>query len=184
MNKLSEKAMNAVNKELEFVYKNDKSMIDYHLKNLSNVHMFDDERFVVFKKKSLKTRFCFGYSDCGQGSSFEKAQELSNKAERDAEIFIKENLEDIESTIKEFKENDVYIIGTHFNKGKNQINLCSDWNMRYHSRENSEKISEKDKLAIIAILEEEKAKMLKRINTYLKRFGLSKIRSWSFWMDA
>ena len=72
-----------------------------------------------------------------------KAQELSNKAERDAEIFIKENLESIENDIKEFKENDVYIIGTHFNKGKNQINLCSDWNMRYHSRENSEKISEK-----------------------------------------
>ena len=37
MNKLSEKAMNAVNKELEFVYKNDKSMIDYHLKNLNHM---------------------------------------------------------------------------------------------------------------------------------------------------
>ena len=42
MNKLSEKSMNAVNKELEFVYGNDKSMIDYHLKNLSNVYMFDE----------------------------------------------------------------------------------------------------------------------------------------------
>lgn len=82
------------------------------------------------------------------------------------EIFIKENLEDIESTIKEFKENDVYIISTHFNKGENQVNLCSDYNMRYHSRENSEKISEKDKLEIISILEEEKAKMIKRVETY------------------
>lgn len=184
MKKLSEKALNAVNQELDLVYKNDKSMKDYHLKNISNIFMFDDGRFIVFEKKSLKTRFCFGYSDCGQGSSFEKAQELSNKAERDSEIFIKENLEDIESTIKEFKENDVYIISTHFNKGKNQVNLCSDYNMRYHSRENSEKISEKDKLEIISILKEEKAKMIKRVETYLKRFGLSKIRSWYFWVDA
>lgn len=33
------------------------------------------------------------------------------------------------------------------------------------------------------MLEEEKAKQEKRINTYLKKYGLTKIHSWSYWAD-
>ena len=44
-------------------------------------------------------------------------------------------------------------------------------------------MSEEDKKLVIAMYEEEKEKMSKRIDTYLKRYGLSKLNVWTYWVD-
>lgn len=43
--------------------------------------------------------------------------------------------------------------------------------------------AEEDKHLIIEGLELEKASFIKRLNTYLKRYGLSKVRTWSYLVD-
>ena len=53
---------------------------------------------------------------------------------------------------------------------------------RYKEFINGE-LSKSDIQKILNILAEELQKFAKRLNTYLKRYGLSKVHSWSYWRD-
>ena len=44
-------------------------------------------------------------------------------------------------------------------------------------------ISDADRKLIIAMYEQEKEKMSERLDAYLKRYGLSKLHVWTYWMD-
>lgn len=44
--------------------------------------------------------------------------------------------------------------------------------------------TEEDRKNILAALKHERAKFEKRLNAYLKKYGLSKVRTWSYWADA
>ena len=50
-------------------------------------------------------------------------------------------------------------------------------------RLNAQEATIEDIKLILETLEAEKAKFLKRLNTYLKRYGLSKIHSWTYLVD-
>lgn len=41
-----------------------------------------------------------------------------------------------------------------------------------------------DRANILAALKHERAKFEKRLNAYLKKYGVSKVRAWSYWADA
>jgi hypothetical protein len=43
---------------------------------------------------------------------------------------------------------------------------------------------DEDRLAILEGLKREREKFDKRLQTYLKRYGTSKIRTWTYWADA
>ena len=45
-------------------------------------------------------------------------------------------------------------------------------------------IGSEDVEKIIIAYEDVRSRFAKRLDTYLKRYGLSKVRSWSYWLDA
>ena len=44
-------------------------------------------------------------------------------------------------------------------------------------------VSEKDRKLIVEAYQKEKELFSKRLETYIKRYGLSKVNSWSYWRD-
>lgn len=183
---MTEKEIKAIDEELSIVWGKDSKMYRFCKNEISNIFMFEDDTFITFPKRKINTRFCFGYYDSSENNdSYDNANKMVNIAKTKQDYFISENLEEINKTIEDYKKNDIYIIGEKYTGGKKEVYLLTEKNMFYHfdKKENYKKLTEKEKEEIIKILEIEKEKHIKKINSYLKRYGLSKVVSWSFWAD-
>ena len=45
-------------------------------------------------------------------------------------------------------------------------------------------LTESERAAVVAAYETELSKLNKRLDSYLKRYGLSKLKTWTYWQDA
>ena len=188
-------AMEEAKAEYVKVWKDDERMVKHCQGEISNAVKLSDGRIVIVKKEKLETSFCFGYSTCGQGSEYEEANGEARNARTNEDYFREQNLKDYDLAIallKGEKEHswgkDAYLeqlncrtcglINIHEVVG---LHYCDFVEQRYGTYS---ELSEADKKLIIAMYEEEKEKMNKRIDAYLKRYGLSKLNVWTYWLDA
>ena len=172
-----------IKKYADIDYPNNKSMNDYILKSTSEVIETSKGYLIRFEKPSIKTRFCFGHGLNGITTSEEtkNACDMAEHARTNERYFINENLEEINDKIKQYEENDLYYCDTRINQS---IKCITTEKCIYHyNDEHVEKVSKQDKELILNTLKSEKAKFEKRLNTYLKRYGLSKIHSWTYLVD-
>lgn len=164
-------------------YPNNKSMNDYILKSTSEVIKTSKGYLIRFEKPSIKTRFCFGHG-CNGISTSEEVKNACNQAQNartNEQYFLDENLEEINDKIKQYQENDLYYCDTNIDKSIKYITIekC----VYHYNDEHIEKVSKQDKELILNTLKLEKVKFEKRLNTYLKRYGLSKVHSWTYLVD-
>ena len=154
------------------------------------------------EKPRIKTRFCFGYGINGISDSEQEqeAEAMAETARKSKEDFINQNLEHLNRWIKSLKEilegmekyrdewsYPRYMIET----GKKYTGQQEDCKLRYYSIVDTfygvvnGKICEDTELIkkLLAGYEEVRADFIKRLNTYLKRYGLSKVKTWSYLSD-
>ena len=148
-----------------------------------------DGYFVRFKKQELEKSFCFGYSDFGQGMTEEEAYEkCSNFGE------------------KEFKDENLARFDRKYEDELEQLGRYEDVTLRCTERtdhaytvcdvqdkfttpdpeheltlkgEDADKFREEYKNTVASL----RAAFEKKIDSYLKRYGVSKIRKWTYWVD-
>lgn len=145
------------------------------------------EGFIAIPKEIIETDFCFGWSSIGQGAEFEDALKSEARANSDESYFINENLKRINKDIENVKNLDVYIYPKYCVCNADSKILSYS----YPSREywdnsiykNRRKATEEERNSIINALEAEKADFVKRLNTYLKKYGLSKLHTWTYCCD-
>ena len=168
-----------IKKYADIDYPNNKSMNDYILKSTSEVIETSKGYLIRFEKPSIKTRFCFGHGYNGISTSEDAKRAFDNAeyARTNEQYFINENLEEINERIKELYYSD---LKTGILKSIVSENVLNHFRNGIH---NEEQVSEQDKELILNTLKFEKAKFEKRLNTYLKRYGLSKIHSWTYLVD-
>lgn len=147
-----------------------------------------DGYFVKFTKQELEKSFCWGYSDF-QGMSEEEANELcANFGE------------------KEFKEYNLNKFDSKYKDELYQLERYKDVTLRCTERtdhaytvcEVQDKFTTPDPEHELVLKGEEadrfrkeyattvaslRTEFEKRIDSYLKRYGVSKIRKWTFWAD-
>ena len=195
-------------KEWEKVWPGDKRMLDYEREKFSYAVRLENGGIVYFEKPSIKTAFCFGYSTCGQGAEYEEANEACRKADSE-EYFLKANLNPYDEEIKALECNCEYdhengernyqydgrvwyLQRQEYNSQTALLNLykfcaCDEWDMRNYpfryKEGNYTKMSDADRKTIIAAAKHERDKFEKRLHTYLKRYGTSKLRTWTYWVD-
>lgn len=176
------------------VWPNDERMVKYCQNEISNAVKLSDGRIVVVKKQKIETSFCFGYSTCGQGSEYNEASDAAHHAMTSEKYFREQNLKDLQSKInllegkKEkswwgdpyLSQQSYYSCGPINNYKVVAIRYCD---FVEQTKGQYSTISEADKKLIIAMYKEEIAKMNKRLDTYLKRYGLSKLNVWTYWAD-
>ena len=157
--------------------------------------------FLGFEKPSIQTRFCFGYGQNGISTEedYEGARSQERNMETNQQAFINANLEDLNKSIKnlqEFIDNFFDNKNTCFSARYNKIFICKNsynhlaylaWSWDYGNIRNKDDIlkeaTKEDLLLIIEVYKQQIENFKKRLNTYLKRYGLSKLRTWTYLVD-
>lgn len=160
-----------------------------------------DNNFLCFEKPSIKTRFCFGYGQNGISTQrdFEGALKQERRINEEEEVFINANLkdlnrdiEDIQTLIDVFFDNKPACYGCAYNKIFICQNSCDHlayllWSFNNESMNASTKVireaTKEDLLLILEVYKQQKENFKKRLNTYLKRYGLSKLTTWTYLVD-
>lgn len=133
---------------------------------------------LAIKKPHVKTRICYGY---GQGRDYESAQNASENVRSDYEAFLDENLFfDSASRMLKNIEKGCSVILDESGYGEGFACVRTGWDTirkgeTIATQEDVKKIVEALKLAV--------ENLKKRCATYWKRFGGSKLETWTYWAD-
>lgn len=148
---------------------------------------------IAIEKRRIQNSFWFGYSDCGQGVSYEENEErMENTENRKYKYFKRKNLEDLIETIENLKtSNFVYVYPECY--GNTPINLYKIEIRKYDKIAEGVKpyrnldcsyipLTGETKEAVIKMYEKFLIHETKRVENYVKRFG-KKITIKSYWID-
>ena len=154
-----------------------------------------DNNFLCFSKPDIKTRFCFGYGLNGVSSQedYEGARSQERNMETNQQAFINANLEGLNKSIEDIE---TFIKEKCFANRYNKIFICKNsckhlaylaWSWDYDNIRNKDAIikeaTKEDLLLIIEVYKQQIENFKKRLNTYLKRYGLSKLTTWTYLVD-
>ena len=165
----------------------DERMIEHFKKTTSYVCQLSNGGFLAFEKQSIETSFCFGYSYTRDESDYKDANKMAAHAKTNEDYFIERNLEQFDWKLEKINKEDadIYIFRKH---SKSKANVYDFYvldfyevNANYYKHLNLQKASEEDKNIIINAIKAERAKFEKRLRTYLKKYGLSKVHAWTYW---
>ena len=197
-------------KELENTssWRNDPHMQDYIEKEANYIVELHDGGIMYIEKPKIETRFCFGYSLSQYDSeSYDRANEMENEAMTNENYFLQQNLEDLERTEEELKKaiesenlrntkcQNYYILKHHRTGDTNECkirsySICDKWDLEEEKRRLARFENELEEMTKEALenwlegIQTVKAQFTKRLNTYLKRYGLTKLHTRTYWADA
>lgn len=191
------RAFNAYMEEMKTYWKNDAGMMKHFKTTTAAVVELENGDLIPIDKPRIETRFCFGYGLYGVSTDeeYRDAEDMRQHAETSQDYFIMENLKGIEETIKELKDDsfEVYTALAYIGqaegtktKSYHLTRICNNpeynptWWANYKELA---KMTTADRERLIKAYEEVKQAFIKRLNTYLKRYGLSKIDTWTYLVD-
>lgn len=183
----------------------DQSMLDYNRKRFSGAVRLKNGGILYFEKPRIDSSFCF--HDEGPQYEFYRHM-MADKETRLRDYFLHENLDAMDEEIRALECNCRFPEGeyhSHYYCKTWYLERCRYtgetaplrlWQARAWSAYDVEhetwryepgtyeKMCDEDRLAILEGLKREREKFDKRLQTYLKRYGTSKIRTWTYWADA
>jgi hypothetical protein len=171
-------------------------MIDYCVNDCEYVVPLENGGILEINKPRIETRFCFGYGYCGMSTEEEEknASDAARDAKEHSDYFLSENLDrsNIDRDLKLLKEGRLEAYETprvavmkkdpnsniwyYFFKSEYDISHDDDAKDIVH-------LTDKDKFELQRGLETVRNSFLKRLNTYLKKYGTSKLRTWTYLSD-
>ena len=155
--------------------------VDYTMKRIQRVVELSDGSLYAIEKKPIETTFCYGYGWSGvvaDREEMEAARDLARQARTNEDFFIEENMK--EFSIFDSAELRHQKVGLRGGKIKSPV---WSYGVVEYDDEEFQPLSAEDEAILRQAYEEEKAVHLKKIKTYLKRYGLSKVNSWSYLVD-
>ena len=172
--------------QIESTYWKDDSMVK-HCVN-SAAFLFEIRgKVVIVKKTPIKKDFCFGYSLSKYDSeSYDNANEMADYASKSQHYFIMEN-----------HRNAMYARIISYLNGRfkafarpNYYGKCPDlYSIEFRREwesipEGAFELTDAEKSAYKLILAKAAKEHHKKIMSYLKRYGMEKVNSWSYWRDV
>lgn len=195
-----------------FIDEGDKgSFLDYMCKTYSLGVRLSNGLVVMAEKRPLETRFCFGYGFCGMSTEEDedRADDAKHNADTNPDYFRDENLRELRGIVQALKtgkrkrkwdyEDDcryVYLQKCYTGESIRRSLYFSPWTlddlqsgrirpdyMTKDAIDNLMEISADDKMLITKLYEKALADRTKRVETYLKKYGLSKLTTWTYLSD-
>lgn len=197
--------------EVEKVWGGDARMMKHLSGEFSGAVLLSGGRLLGFEKPRIKTDFCFGYGLGGR--SHDEANEMARHARESEDYFLAQNLADLDKEIADLENLDGKHALLHrkcYWSQKSPLNLWDyivsneplEWFKesptqdmdgltryvnQYHAGRfyyDLEELGDDDRAAILNGLKVERTKFEKRLHAYLKRYGMTKVKTWSYWRDA
>lgn len=156
---------------------------------------------VAGSSDKLETRFCFGYSDFGQGRTYEEAKAAAKHAQTSEEYFITENLQKLRDRLNWLNGEDSsrvekfpWLIGNDANQWEltcdsvdpenpHAADYLDPWKRNKYKQGLYKPVSDTDRERLIAAYNHALQLREKRCRVYLKRYGLSKLYIWTYCSD-
>lgn len=195
---MTQEVKEAYKKIIERNWKGSQDMIDYCMSTAQEVVPVGSGFFVI-KKPRIETSFCFGHGYCGRSTQEDEqwAYDMEHKAATDGSYFFNENMKKLNDKIKFFSEFELYETILYKVHDNSEVSLCktkspiqtengkwqavNDW---YYSRlEYDNILSENERIEILEAYKRVAASFEKRLKTYLKKYGTSKLRTWTYLRD-
>lgn len=195
------KNMMAYREALQAIYGKDQEMIDYCMKQAETVVSVRGMLFPIEKRK-VEKHFCFGYSDCGQGQDYLTAVMEADKARNDSGYFKTQNLKWYREWLDDINSFNALALATTYSKSSPIRSLTAfDWwevldavggearmedlkgtLVKINGRE-AYILTDADREIIREAYNQAMKAQEKKLDTYLKRYGTSKIKAWTYWLD-
>ena len=154
------------------------SWIKYYNSKISDVLKTADGLLIGFDKPSIETRYCFSYDEHVSGSR-EEAREMCDIQE---DYFIRSNLKDLKTKLKDLEEaRKLYTLPNYTQSEKIVYIVTDSYKERFpeHGKAYKE-LNQSDREELIKMQEAEIEKFEKRLRTYLKKYGTSKLTTWTY----
>ena len=185
---------------------NDQEMVKYCEGKIASAVQLENGMILYEEKQKIETDFCFGWSSCGQGPEYSEAMKSERNARSKEDYFIRENMRVYDEEITHLTKDDGWypIIRTAYGSQseKNPLRILQwhrlsfivdhygkealqpgyrtttsgEWNDLYIP-------TEEDLKQILTMEQEARAQHEKKVKAYLKRYGLSKLHTWTYWID-
>lgn len=186
--KLSRNDKDMLRGEFKKVWGDDSKMVEY-CTNKTSAFMTIDSHIITIDKPSIRTHFCFGYGVQG-AYDYDEAQTTCSKMSGSERYFIDQNLKDclagqILENLSDSYWVDFWLVDKRYGVDCNLSTIrCERREDRDYYMGQGWRLLTKDELTEYKqMLETELEKFLKRLKTYLKRYGLSKCDYWTYWVD-
>lgn len=163
----------------------DQKMVDYCVKKTARIVELSDGALICIEKPAIKTRFCFGYhANVHYTEEISTAEEAAAHAAKSQEYFKTKNLEIMDAMLKAL-ENSETGIRPRYSGTEESTKICAlvfpePWERlppgyRRLLSEDREKLREAYRT--------ERGEFAARLDAYLKRYGLSKVETWTYWLE-
>lgn len=143
-------------------------------------------KLIALKKPSIKTDFYFSE----HGLNFDEKQKQAAEAEKSESFFISENLNQINRDKWLLKEGYKHYIGVEYSDSPEDTRIYTVYDIHIFDVEDGTfdttgkiELSETDIKILLDAYENQKIRFKKRLKTYLKRYGLSKVSCSTYWAD-
>ena len=182
------------------IYGNDQGMIDWCVKEAQTVVCVAG-RLLPIEKRKVEKRFCFGYSDCGQGPDYMTATVRADNARNNPEYFKRENLKYYREWLDDIDGFNALSLCPSYGRGPISYLAAYDWwevldsvggearmealkgtTVKVNGRE-AYILTDKDREIIREAYQQAMKAHEKKLDSYLKRYGTSKIQAWTWWLD-
>lgn len=152
----------------------------YYLKEFAGAVKLND-RYYLIEKPSIENKFCF--HDEGPQYDFYKHL-MEDKETRLAEYFKSENLAHFDNKIERITKGDFGDTRVWWNAcyKNNRIDLC--FYSSFGHPDGYTECTDDEKAIILKGLKFGRELFEKRLDAYLKRYGTSKLHTWTYWADA
>lgn len=139
-----------------------------------------NDGFILIPKFSIDNQFCWA----DEGEDYDEYCEImKDKEVRLREYFLCKNLGKVDIEIDALRTNKNAYIGKEYRDNKKYWYVEHYYGDGKNNREDVEMTSEQ-RDTIIKAYEWARIEFEKRLNTYLKKYGVSKLHTWTYWRDA
>ena len=165
-------------------------MVDWSVKKVAHIVQLSNGDIIAIDKPSIKKDFCFGYSDSRYDTKdYDRANDMAAHARSSVDYFMQENLAGLDSTIAQLSGTDgrfvPHIRIPYSGQSKDSKLKAIQWYGRWDdNKDKYPALTGDDLQRVIDGYKIVRDGFVKRLNTYLKRYGLQHVNSWSYWRDA
>lgn len=166
----------------------DKKMQDYIKGKIQVVVELNNGELYGIEKPSINKDFCFGYGFCGVSTEedYQQAQKAADNAKTNEKYFIEKNLEELEIYMNSISGDRYKVVKRpqYYKQGEDNKLRNLDFVDHYTDlQEGQVELTEDEKKAILQGYNEVKQAFIKRLHTYLKRYGMKHVNTWSYLCD-
>lgn len=186
---MKKETVEMLRKQHAMIWLNDSGMIDYEIRHTADIAELPSG-IITIRKQHIETRFCFGES----GYDYDEAVLMANHARTSESYFKQYNMKYYDDIIQSISDS---LIGGYrklclINMYRGQPDCCllreitfmkpADFDRSTY--ENCHVVTaEEHRIILDAYMRAAKAHEGK-IDSYLKRYGMTKVHTWTYWRDA